>query len=204
MKKYEACRIVVCDVLDDVRDKLIEVYITEPRLKEEIREKFNEMRRNYLKNQCGKAHSRFTLAGAIFYIITEEMKCAPYQQDLCARLSILAENFYKGKRKFNYSNTSLRVAVKKVAKTVKVWCPIGKMRVVSGIPTEYTFKIDGYNCRKCRCTHVINTKIYSKHREFAKPDWMGVVVHRVWRARKLALQFKYAMAMFHDPDSGRE
>jgi hypothetical protein len=64
--KNEACKIVVCTVINNVRDKLVDRFVKKVSKKPFI-SRFNEIRSKYLSRAfCGSARDRFLLGGALF------------------------------------------------------------------------------------------------------------------------------------------
>lgn len=64
--KRHACKIVVCDVVDPVRDALVDRLV--PHGKEGFVKVYNHFRNKYLRQKCGNQINRFVLGLALFRV----------------------------------------------------------------------------------------------------------------------------------------
>lgn len=117
--RTEACRIIVCDKVNEVRDQLMEKYhkILEKTIPDDLFiTMFNACRNLYLKGQCGKAHHRPALAAGIFYYLIRVLagngiRAPMTQHDICHFLGI--------------SEGGLRLYSKYLERKLKGGLPIG-------------------------------------------------------------------------------
>lgn len=104
-KKAEACKIVVCNIVDLVRDKLMSRFVKGSN--ESILLVFNELRRNFLSEKCGTAINRFVLGGALFMEAASRCKIKVKIEPIFKVVKEMADKHYRYKKRIKFTKSLL-------------------------------------------------------------------------------------------------
>jgi len=122
-KKRNACKLVVCDIVDPVRDALVDRLV--PQGKEEFIKVYNHFRGKFLKQRCGNPINRFLLGYALFCVSISRLGISFNHYDQAFEMAKeMALQYYGPKWKARYkreimTESSARRLIKRIYDAVE-------------------------------------------------------------------------------------